>query len=116
MAGTYSGRRSGVNLSFYLEKLTQVDEPLLDIQDDTSLALFSNTSWFDFDMGQSLDGADGNGKGSPSSTAPLGPTINDEQMEFIKGMNLSIRIFVPQRLRHGQPEFSLQNYFYIFFR
>ncbi|PWW77529.1 hypothetical protein C7212DRAFT_314591 [Tuber magnatum] len=99
MAGTYSGRRSGVNVSSYIENLNSitVDEPLLDLQDDANLALFSNTSWFDFDMGQPLDdGTSDTLKGS-GGFASLDQKPSDEQMDFMNDIDSSF----------GLPKFAL---------
>jgi len=87
MAGTYSGRRSGVNVSSYIENLNSiaVDEPLLDLQDDANLALFSNTSWFDFDMGQPLDDGTSDILKGSKDFAVLDQKPSDEQMDFMNG-------------------------------
>ncbi|RPB05520.1 hypothetical protein L873DRAFT_1662881 [Choiromyces venosus 120613-1] len=91
MAGTYSGRRSGVNVSSYIENLNSipVDEPLLDLdlQDDANLALFSNTSWFDFDMGQSLDDGTTEVRKGSGDFAALDQKPSDEQMDFMNDLD-----------------------------
>ncbi|KAG0636873.1 hypothetical protein HOY80DRAFT_318277 [Tuber brumale] len=99
MAGTYSGRRSGVNVSSYIENLNSipVDEPLLDLQDDANLALFSNTSWFDFDMGQPLDDGTSDALKRSGDFAALDQKPSDEQMDFMNDIDNSF----------GLPKFAL---------
>ncbi|CAZ84398.1 unnamed protein product [Tuber melanosporum] len=89
MAGTYSGRRSGVNVSSYIENLNSItaDEPLPDLQDD--LALFTNISWIDYDMCRPLDDGTSDALKRSEDFAALDQKPSDEQMNFMNDIDSS---------------------------
>jgi len=83
MSGNYQGRR-GPNASGYLQNLNAIsdDEPVANsIYNPDDLALYTNSNFFDWDLGQ-VDGA-GDSSGNPAGTSSvIDPSLKEDGMEL----------------------------------
>lgn len=94
MSGGYIGRR-GINVSVYLQDLNTIpsaDEPV-DAFNPDDLDIWTNTQFFDFDMGAVAHDPTDNTRGrkpvvEEASVAPIDPTLKDggEFDSFLNGV------------------------------